>query len=366
MYLSVITIVAVGCKDNPGPTAGGGDGPNPPRTVPSEPGVGFGVSGLLFNNNLVLYDRARSDRIAFDLLLIPQMYFTNIEDEEFPVYGSFPRSQIVSGGVKIDDIAALTNPALVSPDEISTLSENSLITGVTIDGESRAYPHNLLWWHEIINDTVNGRQISVTYCPLTSTGLVFDTETPSDRLEMIPSVEVTWGTWNSLHPETKVVAASNSSRPLSVYPYGQYRSDNQDIIFPLNQPLNNRYGAKQMVHGLLIGSAPRAYSFSDMGVQAAVHDKFSGTEILVIYDRNGELALSYDRTLDGQNLTFDIVQEGSPFRLKDRETDSTWTVEGIAVNGPLSGQSLNRIQNAYNAFWFAWSSFWPATSVYSP
>ncbi|MBT5872977.1 MAG: DUF3179 domain-containing protein [Candidatus Latescibacteria bacterium] len=294
------------------------------------------------------------------------MYFTNIDQSDFPVYGSFPRTQIVSGGVKIDDIAAITDPVLANANEIGILTDNSLVTGVTVENESRAYPHNFLWWHEIINDNVNGQQISVTYCPLTATGLVFNTETPRDELEMVPSVEVTWGVWKSLHPDTKVVAISNSPRPLAVYPYGNYRTDNNDIIFPVNQPVSGRYATKQMVHGLLIGNTPRAYSFSDLASQTALNDQFAGSNILVVHDRESQLALSFERDMNGQTLTFSVIEEGIPFRLEDAETGSVWSVEGEAISGPLAGQRLDRIQNAYNAFWFAWTSFWPTSSVYTP
>lgn len=366
LVLSVMLCLIVNCGDNRAQNGGGSGDPVTNPTAPSEPGVGFGVSGLLFNNNLVLYDRARSDRLSFDLVLIPQMYFTNIEQDDFPVYGSFPRTQIVSGGVKIDDIAAITDPVLADTNEIGILTDDSLVTGVTVGDESRAYPHNFLWWHEVINDNVNGQRISVTYCPLTATGLVFNTGTPRDRLEMVPSVEVTWGVWKSLHPDTKVVAISNSPRPLTVYPYGNYRTDNNDIIFPVNQPISGRYPTKQMVHGMLIGNTPRAYSFSDLARKTVLNDQFAGSNILVVHDRESQLALSFERDMNGQTLTFSLIEEGTPFRLEDAETGSVWSVEGEAISGPLAGQRLGRIQNAYNAFWFGWTSFWPTSSVYTP
>ena len=54
------------------------------------------------------------------------------------------------------------------------LRPDDLVLGVVINGEARAYPHNIGWWHEIVNDKIGGRAISVTFCPLTGTGLVFD------------------------------------------------------------------------------------------------------------------------------------------------------------------------------------------------
>lgn len=73
-----------------------------------------------------------------------------------------------------DGIPALTNPDFVDPAQADYLAEDDLILGVSLNGEAKAYPENLGWRHEIINDQVGGRYISVTFCPLTGTGLVFD------------------------------------------------------------------------------------------------------------------------------------------------------------------------------------------------
>ena len=208
--LLILMLTGMGCgDDNNGNPLGSGSSTNKPG-VPPEPGIGYGVSGLLFNNNLVLYDRARSDLSSFELVLIPQMYFTSIDESEFPIHGTFPRGQIVSGGVKIDDIPAITDPEMVSPGEIDYVQENELVIGMTINGESRAYPHNMLWWHEIINDEIGGKRISVTFCPLTGSGLVFDASMARDRLEMIPAIETSFARWKEMHPDTRVVSSSNS------------------------------------------------------------------------------------------------------------------------------------------------------------
>ena len=63
---------------------------------------------------------------------------------------------------------------MVRQDRVSYLSDDDLVFGVVIDGDARAYPHNIGWWHEIVNDVVGGQPVAVTFCPLTGTGLVFD------------------------------------------------------------------------------------------------------------------------------------------------------------------------------------------------
>jgi hypothetical protein len=87
---------------------------------------------------------------------------------------SFPLSQVVSGGVPKDGIPALTNPPAVDPSGVGFLAEEDLVLGLVIDGVARAYPENLGWRHEIVNDEIGGHSFSVTFCPLTGTGLVFE------------------------------------------------------------------------------------------------------------------------------------------------------------------------------------------------
>ena len=84
-----------------------------------------------------------------------------------------PESQIVSGGPGRDAIPALTNPVFVTAGDTPLLPD-ALVLGVVEGGEARAYPHNLLWHHEIINDRLGGVPITVSYCPLTGSGMVYD------------------------------------------------------------------------------------------------------------------------------------------------------------------------------------------------
>ncbi|MCY3665503.1 MAG: DUF3179 domain-containing (seleno)protein, partial [Gemmatimonadetes bacterium] len=79
-----------------------------------------------------------------------------------------------SGGVPRDGIPAMTNPQSVAPEDAHYLADSDLVLGVVANGAARAYPHRLGWTHEVINDQLGGQYISVTFCPLTSTGLVFD------------------------------------------------------------------------------------------------------------------------------------------------------------------------------------------------
>jgi hypothetical protein len=191
-----------------------------------------------------------------------------------------------------DGIPALTNPDFVDPAQADYLAEDDLILGVSLNGEAKAYPENLGWRHEIINDQVGGRYISVTFCPLTGTGLVFDATDEAEeqfqlrvsgllinsnlvmydfrdketlypqmtftglngsykdqKLTLLPVIETTWAMWKRMHPESDRVPdpltgwppeqKGRTQYPLSSYqryPYfstanGDYRRNDEWLLY---------------------------------------------------------------------------------------------------------------------------------------
>ena len=328
---------------------------------------------------------------------------------------TFPRNLIVSGGVPKDGIPALTNPRVVAPSDVSFMQEDDLVLGVVIGGEARAYPHNIGWWHEIVNDVVGGQAICATLCPLTGTGLIFDaTDTNGEQFELgvsgllwnnnlvmydrrdgntlypqifstgiegsrrgetltlLPVVETNWSTWKRLYPDTRIVAdGTYNVSQYTRYPYGDYRSNNAFLIFRLTPPLERNpnffstsFGSKDMVLGVRMDGEAKAYPFDAMGQQAVINDEVGGVDIVVVWDRDSNIAIPFAREVDGQTLTFDIDADGAwPIGFRDRETGTLWNVRGESVEGPLSGQRLTQIP-AHNSMWFAWVTFWQDTDVW--
>ena len=269
---------------------------------------------------------------------------------------TFPRDRIVSGGVPRDGIPALNNPRFVAPGGIAYLADDDLVLGVVIDGKARAYPHNIGWWHEIVNDRIGDRAISVTFCPLTGTGLVFDaTGVDGDRkgetLTLLPVVETTWRAWKTLYPDTGVIESGTYGPDrYTRYPYGDYRTDDSFLIFGLRptlanntSPFSSSFGVKDMVLGLRLNGEARAYPFDEMGEQTVVNDHLGDVEVVVAFDRASQLAVPFARQLDEQVLTFELVQGGFPFQLRDQETGSTWDITGRAIEGPLTGKRLTQV-----------------------
>ncbi len=334
-----------------------------------------------------------------------------------------PSDLIINGGPGKDGIPSLTNPkTLTASLADSTLLPEDMVLGVVVNGEARAYPHAILWWHEIINDVLGGRPILVTFCPLTGSGIVydpvfdgtarnfgvsgllydnnlimFDRTTDSlwsqmrldsicgsmmgTRPPLIPVVQSTWAAWKALHPETTVVSFDTGfSRNYDVYPYGDYdRTDNGQLLFP-QTVVDPRLPPKENVLGIGHEGVSRAYSLTRMataGPRLAINDTVNGLPILVVSHAASQLALSFDRRLPPppetpdaarQKLGFDIATDTAgaafPFRLRDRQTGSLWNLNGVAVDGPLKGARLRKIP-AFTSFWFAWSAFNPGTQIHA-
>ncbi|MBI4544576.1 MAG: DUF3179 domain-containing protein [Gemmatimonadetes bacterium] len=315
---------------------------------------------------------------------------------------------MAGGGPPPDGIPALRKPRMVGPSDPSLgyLEDGDRVLGVVIDGQARAYPHNILWWHEIINDTLGGRAFAVTFCPLTGSGLAFESairgrvidfgvsgllfannlvmydrgagELYGPQLEvagrcqgfngvepsLIPILETSWARWKQLHPDTRVVTGDlDFGRNYRRYPYGSYANlGNPELLFPMR--IDQTRLAKERVLGIRVGAnGGRGYPFgelADLGDVAAVNEEVDGRPIVVLYEQAaGETAAAYERRLNGRTLTFEAG--GGGFR--DRETGSRWDIGGRAVAGPLAGQRLRGVENAYVVFWFAWRAFqWQSTT----
>lgn len=191
-------------------------------------------------------------------------------------------SEILPGGPPKDGIPAIDKPRFVSPDK-TPFKDNAIVIGVYLNGEARAYPYGILNWHEIVNDTIKGTPITVTYCPLCDTNPVFirkvngkittfgisgklfqsclvmyDRLTDSlwvqpwgiavagkqtnQILQRIPAIKTTLGQWKSKYPNTKVLSTNTGyQRNYLRNPYGNYDTNNT-LIFPV------RNQAKLKVH----------------------------------------------------------------------------------------------------------------------
>jgi hypothetical protein len=320
---------------------------------------------------------------------------------------TIPSEAIVSGGVDRDGIPALNNPEVVPASHGNFLGEDARVLGVVIDGEARAYPFIVMWWHEIVNDTLGGQRILVSYCPLTGSGIAFDPTVDGDQrsfgvsgllfennlimfdreseslwnqmslgaqcgleagreLTRLPVVETTWGEWKKRFPNSTIVTTNTGhSRVYGVYPYGDYdRRTNSGLTFP-SSPFSSERPPKEPVLGVHDGDDALGFPygvFEDGGENVAVNETVGQRAIVVTWNNTEQTAVAFDRMVAGQVLNFTMIDPDA-MMMTDAETGSTWDVRGEAVGGPLAGERLAMVADAYVVFWFAWSVYYPDTRL---
>lgn len=74
-----------------------------------------------------------------------------------------PKDEILSGGPPKDGIPAILSPKFIRPGEAEFLEPDDQVIGVRVSDEAMAYPVKILNWHEVVNDTINGVPIVVTF-----------------------------------------------------------------------------------------------------------------------------------------------------------------------------------------------------------
>lgn len=212
-------------------------------------------------------------------------------------------TQTIVRGAQRDDILSIERPVFVSEAEREqepfTWSEAERVIGITIGGESRCYPVELLNWHQIVNDEVNGIPVTVTYHILTSTARVWkrNASTPSfgvsgllyehnmvpydrntisrwvqmenrcvngarrgEEIEILPFVETTFGTWKRIAPDTRILSTDTgfpyryNDEPLS----GRTSSE-EFLTAPISYD-DDRLPRKERVFGLIINGEAVVYT----------------------------------------------------------------------------------------------------------
>jgi hypothetical protein len=317
-----------------------------------------------------------------------------------------PQSEVLDGGPGKDGIPALNEPQVVGSTEIDYLEDEDLVLGYAENGEAVAYPHKILDWHEIINHEVASTSLAVIYCPLTGTGigwnrsisagkttfgvsgLLYNTNViPYDRLtdtnwsqmrfeavngqligekpEVISLIETSWATWKQMYPETQVVSGETGhNRNYGNYPYGDYKTNHNSLLFPVNKT-DIRLQAKKRVLGIMKGQNAKVYPIERFGEETQlVFDTFQGEPLAVIGNKKANIVVALNRRLsDGTVLDLALAGGASnPWLLEDQEGNQ-WNLFGKAIAGPREGESLEAIPQMMG-FWFSWPPFFEGIEIY--
>jgi len=272
-----------------------------------------------------------------------------------------PTDEILSGGPVKDGIPAIDTPRFISANKATPLSPSSRVLGVHYNGISKAYPINIMNWHEIVNDHFADQAISISFCPLCGTGvaylrppdtdgfgvsgllynsdvLLYDRQTQSlwsqirsqaisgplagQQLTRIPLSHTSWDDWRKQYPDALELSEETGfKRNYQRDPYADY-VDSKGIYFPIKHR-DPRYHPKERVIGIEIDGLSKAYPFSELA-------KTDGNIVDTIGTRS--------------------------IRVRYNDTHQS----GIVLDG--NNNELPTI----TAFWFAWYAFHPETEVFKP
>jgi len=324
-----------------------------------------------------------------------------------------------SGGPPPDGIPPIDDPQFTSVSAADEyLNDVEPVLVVDVNGDVRAYPIQIMMWHEIVNDTVGGLPLAVTYCPLCNSAISFertvrgvettfgtsgnlynanlvmyDRATESlwnqldgravigvltgDVLTQYPSVTMSWAAFREAKPDALVLdrERTGASRRYGTNPYtGLDDPNGQPFLF--NGEVDVRAKAMQRIVAIENENAASAWTIDALSGDAksvVTSTEFDGEPLTILWQAGESSALDttdiasgrdvgtvgvFSSVVDNQTLTFQV--NGDSF--VDDETSSTWNILGEAVAGPLAGSTLEPV-TFVRTFWFSWAAFRPDTEL---
>jgi hypothetical protein len=234
-----------------------------------------------------------------------------------------PLNEFRSGGPPKDGIPALDRPRFVPVSDVDFLRPQEPVIELVVSGQARAYPIQILIWHEIANDTVAGVPVAVTFCPLCNTALVFDRrvdgrlldfgttgklrnsdlvmydrqteswwqqfggralvgEYAGTRLERIPARMVAWREFATQHPHALVLSRETGyDRSYGANPYAGYDDVDSPPIFAVPNEDDKRLPPKERVVFIERGDDAVAIPYSRLARKRVVRVVVGGERLVV-------------------------------------------------------------------------------------
>lgn len=331
---------------------------------------------------------------------------------------SVPYSEILSGGPPKDGIPSIDEPKFITVTEANEwLKDREPVVFVQVGDDARAYPIQILMWHEIVNDTVGGEPLLISFCPLCNTAIAFkrtfndqvfdfgatgrlrysnlimydrQTETwwqqatgdaiagehTGAQLEFYPASMISFADFKELHPDGKVLSRDTGHpRDYGRNPYYGYDDINQ-TPFLFDGATPDQLPPMARVLTVDLNGEAVAYPYDVLSNLNVINDTVGREDIVIFWTEGTASALdtsnipegrevgsavAYSRILDNQTLEFEFIDG----KILDTHTGSEWNIFGLAIAGELKGKQLAPVV-AINHFWFSWAAFKPETRIYQP
>ena len=297
--------------------------------------------------------------------------------------------EVMWGGVRVDGIPPLESPRQLWPEEAAAwINDSDPVIGIELNGDARAYPIRIIAWHEMVNDTIGGVPVSLAYCTLCGSPILFDGRVGGEvyrfgtsgllyrsnklmydrntrtlwnqfsgrpawgplvgqdiRLKVLPVVVTTWGDWHTRHPDTTVLSI-NTGFARDYGPGVAYKDYNSSPNTWFNVPISDdRLGAKDNVYVVRVDEALTAYPIDLLAQRVLVQDEVGGLGVVVVATADGAGGRSYE----SGGVRF-IAADPEAGTLTDVD-GGVWTIQEDSLQGP-DGAMLPRV-GGHNAFWFA-------------
>lgn len=308
--------------------------------------------------------------------------------------------EVMWGGVSVDGIPPLDEPRFVSPAEAAPwIKPSDQVIGVEINGDGRAYPRRIIDWHEMVNDTIGGVPVSLAYCTLCGSAILYDGRHGGEvyrfgtsgmlyrsnklmydrntrtlweqytgepvwgdlvgrgiRLEILPVVHTTYEEWLKDHPDTRVLDINTGFRRDygSGVAYLDYWASG-DLIFPAPDR-EGPLARKDWVYAVRLDGEVVAYPIELLAERGLIHDRIGSTGVLVI----GSEDLSGGRAYETGGVRFVRAAEGQDV-LRGSDGRNWRVTEAALISG--DGRSLRRLPG-HNSFWFAVTNHSPKWRLY--
>lgn len=324
-------------------------------------------------------------------------------------------NRILSGGPPPDGIPPIDTPTFEHVPQVDWLQDQEPVLAITVDGIARAYPIQIMTWHELVNDTFGDIPVTISYCPLCNSALaydrrvgdrildfgtsgrlfnsslvMYDRQTESlwthfngqavvgqltgTQLDLLPIQTTSWAQFRETSPNALVLSRDTGfSRDYGRNPYQGYDNPEGRAGF-FDGELDERLPAKARVVAIRHNDVSIAVEL-DALIEKGVLSGQMGDDLITAWNVPGtstplEANTVFDgrdvgatgaflSAADGQQLTFMRV-DGD--RIVDEETGSTWNIFGQAIDGELAGTQLQAIEHL-DTFWFAIAAFEPDTII---
>lgn len=349
-------------------------------------------------NSLDLAYFIHTYRWYFRIIFIAMILFGSVKALEtkrkwIPILALLPMLAIVyMFNFEMAADAMFKEPSKVSFASLAnnTLNDSSVVVGVEINGQAKAYPMRYIIYHHQVMDTVGGKPVMVTYCSVCRTGRVFepvvngqpekfrlvgmdhfnamfeDSRTGSwwrqvngeavagslkgTELPELESEQLTLKKFFELHPNGLVMQEDIASKE-SYDSLGRFERGRSKGSLTKRDSLS--WKDKSWVVGVEVNKTTKAYDWNLLAEEKVINDKVGETPIVIVLGSDGQSFNAFERTDASSDFTIrndTISGAGKVFNFSGKEINGT--------------SSLKRIK-ASQEFWHSWSTFYPATEKHS-